>query len=276
MIAEMSHNLSRLDQETSANTLDLNLPSVVRERVALGRVGWAAPLLLVTARPVLLIAAQALVALILLKRGHATPWRAAGDWWGVYGTVADIGCLVLLRSFIRREGIRFRDLLGTVRMRRGHDFWLGMGCYLLIFPVFFASTWLAKILFFHADSAVAVGYLSRVGSLPLWATIYGLCIWWIIWSPTEEATYQAYALPRLEALTGHRWAAVLVVGFCWAAQHCALPLIPDWRYLAFRFVSFFPGVLCLMVVYLRTRRLTPVIFAHWPMDIAAAIFHVIY
>ena len=272
----MSKNRSRSDQVTSTNAIDLNSPSAVRERIADGRAGWAGPLLLLSARSVLLIAAQAVVALILLERGHVTPWRAAGDWWGVYGNVADIGCLILLRFFTRRERIRLRDLLGPVRMRRGHDLWLGLGCYLLIFPVFFASTWLAKSLFFHADPGVAVGYLSRIHSLPLWATIYGLFLWWIIWTPTEEATYQAYALPRLEVLCRHRWAAVLLVGFCWAAQHCTLPLILDWRYLAFRFVSFFPGVLCLMAVYLRTRRLAPVIFAHWPMDIAAAIFHVIY
>jgi hypothetical protein len=259
-----------------APSTPVNDPAAVHDRVADGRISWAGPLLLLSARSVLLIAAQALVALILMERGQAAPWRAAGDWWGVYANVADIGCLVLLRSFTRCEGIKFRDLLGTVRMRRGHDLWLGLGCYLLIFPVFFASTWFAKSLFFHADPRVAVGYLSRFHTLPLWATIYGVCLWWTIWSPAEEATYQAYALPRIEALTRHQWAAVLLVGFCWAAQHCALPLIPDWRYLAFRFVSFFPGVLCLMAVYLRTRRLTPVIFAHWPMDIAAAIFHVIY
>jgi len=154
--------------------------SAIRKRAAEGRITWAGPLLLLSARSMLLVATQALVAFILLERGQTTPWRAAGDWWGVYGNVADIGCLLLLRSFTRSEGIGFRDLLGPVRMRRGHDLWLGFGCYLLIFPVFFSSTWLAKSFFFHADPAVAVGYLSRVHSLPLWATIYGVCLWWIV------------------------------------------------------------------------------------------------
>jgi hypothetical protein len=31
-----------------------------------------------------------------------------------------------------------------------------------------------------------------------------------------------------------------------------------------------------MLLYLRTRRLMPLIFAHWPMDIAAAIIHALY
>ena len=106
--------------------------------------------------------------------------------------------------------------------------------------------------------------------------VYGLALWWMIWSPTEETTYQAYVVPRLQALTGRTWIAFLIVGFCWAAQHCALPFIPDWRFLLFRFLSFLPGVLMLMLIYLRTRRLAPLIVAHWPMDIGAAIMTAIY
>jgi membrane protease YdiL (CAAX protease family) len=98
----------------------------------------------------------------------------------------------------------------------------------------------------------------------------------MIWSPTEETTYQAYVLPRLQALTGRNWIAFSIVGVCWAAQHCALPFVPDWRYILFRFLAFLPGVLVMMLVYLRTRRLAPLIIAHWPMDIVASIMTTIY
>jgi hypothetical protein len=72
-------------------------------------------------------------------------------------------------------------------------------------------------------------YLLHGHALPIWAIVYSMALWWVIWSPTEETTYQAYALPRLEALTGHTWVAFLIVGFFWTAQHCALPFVPDWR-----------------------------------------------
>jgi hypothetical protein len=112
--------------------------------------------------------------------------------------------------------------------------------------------------------------------MPLWATIYGLSLWWMIWSPTEEATYQAYALPRLQSLSGRTWVAFAIVAFWWAAQHCALPFVPNLKFIAFRFLAFLPGVLAMMIVYWRTQRLAPLIVAHWPMDIAAAIITAIY
>jgi hypothetical protein len=50
-----------------------------------------------------------------------------------------------------------------------------------------------------------------------------------------------------------------------------VPFVADWHYVACRFLMFLPLVLVWMPVYLRIRRLTPFIFAHWPMDFAIAI-----
>ena len=267
--------MSPLQRHSQAALSEKNSSALIRERISAGTISFAGPLLLVAIRTALLIASQAFVALLLLAKHHADPWREAADWWTVYGTAADLGCIILLRYFTRREGIGFRDLIGAVHMRRAHDLWLGLGYYLLVFPVFLASGWLARKCFFASASDLN-RYLVHAHAAPLWAVLYGLFIWWILWSPTEETTYQAYCLPRLEALTGRTWAAMLIVGFWWTAQHCALPFIPDWRYLAYRFVAFSPGVICFMLLYLRTRRLMPLIFAHWPMDIAAAVVHALY
>jgi hypothetical protein len=84
-------------------------------------------------------------------------------------------------------------------------------------------------------------------------------------------TYQGYVLPRLEALTGRTWIAYLIVLFWWSAQHCMFPFIPDWRYVAYRSLMMVPILLLCMAIYLRIRRLSPLIIAHWPMDISVAI-----
>jgi hypothetical protein len=38
-----------------------------------------------------------------------------------------------------------------------------------------------------------------------------------------------------------------------------------------RFLAFVPGVTAFMLIYLKTRRLPPLIMAHWPMDIGAIL-----
>jgi CAAX prenyl protease-like protein len=256
--------------------IPLNALPQIRERVASGRISWTGPLLLVSARPLLLVASQAIVALILFAAHRRTPWRAAGDWWNVYGTVVDVSCLIGLRYFTRKEGIRLRDLIGQIRLRHGHDLFLGLGFFVAIFPFFMGGSYLARRVLYSSAHQNPSAYLLHGHALPIWAIVYSLTLWWVIWSPTEETTYQAYALPRLAALTGHTWVAFVIVGFFWTAQHCALPFVPDWRYLLFRFLTFLPGVLLLILFYLRTRRVSPLIVAHWPMDIAAALMTAIY
>lgn len=105
--------------------------------------------------------------------------------------------------------------------------------------------------------------------LPLWALVYSFSIWLLIWSPTEEITYQGYVLPRLEILFRSRWKAVVLVSLWWAIQHPFLPFILDWKYFVWRFLVFLPSMFVLTVLYLTIRSLLPFFLAHWTMDTIA-------
>lgn len=62
------------------------------------------------------------------------------------------------------------------------------------------------------------------------------------------------------------------MAFWWALQHSFIPFIVEWRYVIWRFLFFLPGVLVFLLIYVRIRRLPPLILAHWAMDLMAAIF----
>lgn len=251
--------------------IPLNTRSQIEERAAAGLVPWAGPLLLVMARSVLWLTMQCLLALILLALHHPAPFRTAGQWWPVYCNLGDLWCLAGMKYFTRKEGIRLRDLIGPIRMRWGRDLWMGFGLLALSFPFFYIGGHLAGWLVYGSMAKAPMTILLQQHALPKWAMVYSITVWWIIQSATEEMTYQGYALPRLEALTGRTWIAVSITGFWFAAQHCMFPFMLDWRYLAFHFLMFLPFLLVWMLIYLRIRRLSPLILAHWPMDIGVAI-----
>ncbi len=264
------------NETENAVQVPLNALSQIQERMAAGRVPWIGPLLLVSARTVLLLASQGLMALILLGLHRPAPWRAAGDWWTVYGTLVDIGCLIGLWYFTRKEGIRLRDLIGSIHWRRGRDLWTGLGLFLLIFPLFIVGGMLSNLLVFGSMSAGPNPTGAVHGAFPFWGMVYSLCVWWIIWTPTEQMTYQGYALPRLRARSGSTWVALAVVGFWWSLQHSFLPFVPEWRIVVWRFVMVVPGIIVYMLVYLRTRRLAPLIVSQWPMDIVVAVMTTVH
>jgi hypothetical protein len=252
-----------------------NSPPAIQQRIQAGRIGWAGPLVLTTARTGLILLVQAVVATAFLIHGDSSPWRAQAPWWTVYATLVDIGCLLLLSLQARREGIRLADLFGIDRRRIGREILWGLLYFVVLFPIVagfgskFAS-WLVYGTTQLTPHMLAPGLLSE-RQLPQWAVLYSLSIFWLVWSPTEEVIYQAYCAARLQVLTGSTWITVTLVGFWWAFQHSVFPFVLDWRLILFRFLQFLPLVVIFQLIYLRTRRLPRMIVMHWPMDLFAAL-----
>ena len=247
-----------------------NSKTKLQERLQVGHITWRWPLTIVFARLIFAVLAQALVAGLYMVKSHPTPWQAAAPWWIVYGTLIDIGCLALLARLARREGIRLLDLISFQRPHLGRDLLLGVGFIVLYLFLAIGGGILFGILIYGASPAPAV-----MVPLPLWGTLYSLIVWPLIWAFAEEMTYQGYALPRLELLTGRGWLAILIVGFGWALQHSALPLMSDWRWAIFRFGSSLLIGIILPIIYLRTRRLLPFIIAHWAANFVAVLMTVV-
>jgi uncharacterized protein len=218
-------------------------------------------------RPVLVLAGHLIATGIFFLRGVDNPFQTSGPYWSVYGTLADVGCLLALHYLLKRENARLVDLISFNREKLPRDFLLGI-------LILVAGSII--LIFFGGNIAALVAYGSLVpdfpeGSyiryLPLWAIIYSRLIWWIIWSPTEELIYNGYLLPRLEIFTGNKWIALLLISFSWALMHCFLPFI-NLRHALYMFIMFFPLAFFFGYMYLKIRRLTPLILAHWMMDLS--------
>ncbi|MFC1879416.1 type II CAAX prenyl endopeptidase Rce1 family protein [Chloroflexota bacterium] len=242
--------------------MTVNSQVEIQQRVAAGKITWAGPLIMLAARSILAVICQALVASIFYS-GSVDAWDEAGRWWTVYGTVIDVGTLVLLVWLTRREGIRLFDLGNYSRKRWLRDVLIGLGLFIVIFPT---------LLFAPLTFLMTVFDVSPpMGVLPLAGSLYSIIIWPVIWAFTEDNTYLGYSLPRLAALTGRTWIAVVVVVFFATLQHIFLPFRLEWRYLLTRFLSFVPFVIVYCLLYLRQRRLLPIHILHWASNIISPL-----
>ena len=84
-------------------------------------------------------------------------------------------------------------------------------------------------------------------------------------------TYNGYALPRLLAMTKSPWISVALVSFFFSIQHSFLSLA-NFQYGFYMFLSFLPLCITWVLVYLRIRRLPPLIIGHWLMDLSNVLF----
>lgn len=78
-------------QRNQVESCPANSEEEVSRRVSERRVTWTGPLILLSARSVLLIVMQAVLAAMPAIHHRPNAWNAAGAWWSVYGTLVDLG-----------------------------------------------------------------------------------------------------------------------------------------------------------------------------------------
>jgi len=240
---------------------DPNSRHALRVRRARHRLSWSGPLLVLFARPVLAVVAQAMVAAVYAAQGSAGAWRAAGAWLPVYGTLIDAGCLALLWRLLRGEGIALRDLVGFDRRRIGRDVLLGLALIPACLLFIFGGVAVSSLLVYGNVGGPQFGE-----PLPWIAALYAVLVWPLVWGFTEQMTYNGYLVPRLQVLFGSTAVAVAVVAFSWSVQHAFMPLTVDPAFMLHRLLSSVPNSIFMILAYLRLRRLMPLAVAHWLMD----------
>ena len=87
------------------------------------------------ARPAFILLAQGITFLILRQLNVQNAAVAIRNWFSVYGTLADFGCLGLMFLLTWPEGIRLLDLIGFVKSKLKNDVLLGLGIFIIVFPV---------------------------------------------------------------------------------------------------------------------------------------------
>lgn len=240
------------------------------DRLNAGTLTWRGPALMLFARSVFAVAAQALVAAIFALRSSPTPWHDAEPWLPVYGTLIDAGCITLLWRLTRREGMGLFDLVGFERARLGRDVLLGFALVPVSLAFILGGIYAAGWLLY---GTLTPPYL--FGSLPLAAAFYGVLVFPFVWGLTEQMTYNGYLAPRFQVLCRSTGRAVACVAFAWSFQHVVMPLTFDAKFMVFRLLSPVPFSVFATLLYLRLRRLLPFAIAHALMDSASVLIGVL-
>ena len=211
--------------------------------------------------------AQGLVAGLFALLGSTDAWSEAAAWWPVYSTITDVLSLLSLVWLTRREGMTLVDLVG-IRGKAALKQLAWTPAYLLaVAPAAVLASVITQV--FYGSSLPP---MISVVDLPPAGVLYSLIVWPVIWVITEQLMYLGYLLPRIEALSGKTWVAVLVVTFFWGLQHLAIPFIADEKYLISRVLAAWAATGGFTLVFvLWRRRLVPLIGAHYIADLSTAI-----
>jgi hypothetical protein len=231
-VTNLEQDLDNMNTMTDSHMADYSMNAQVAPTLRILRF---APYGMLVARMLLFGVVQAAIAGLFFLRGEPGAWQASTMWWPVNAIAANFITLALLVGLLRREGKGLRDLYTYERGRLKRDLLMGLAILLVAIPVGYAGLTGSTLLVFGGTLP------DFFFPLPMWAA------WLVIllFAPTvalaELPTYFGYSMPRIEALTGRTWLAVLLAIFWLAAQHITLPLVFDGAYLLWRFLAFLPS-----------------------------------
>ena len=219
---------------------------------------------MLSSRAIIGLIITALVAAIFFQ-GSVDPWAAVYPWWRVFGALVGL-CLVPLYFLVRKEGIAILDLGNFSRKGWERDVLIGLG---LFFPFLLLGMGgiMTIVALFRYDLPTGVEHL------PIWATVFILIIWPIIWGVSEDMTYIGYCLARIEALTGRRkWLAVVIIWIFLSTQHVLVPFTGlAWQVVVGWFIGLLPLTVFYCWLYWRLGRLLPIMVAHVLADVASVM-----
>jgi hypothetical protein len=233
-------------------------------------ISWMRATGMLFARPVLFAAWQFAFGLGYAWRGAPDPWKASIAWWPWSGILASLTTLILLTWLFRDEGSSLLDLYRFDRQHFKSDLWVVLGFFIVAGPVgFLPNLFFGNLFFGSAQVASAMMFLR----LPVWAAASALVLFPITIALTELPTYFGYSMPRIKVLSGKGLLAVCLPALFLAAQHMALPLIFDPRFLAWRLLMFLPFALLVGgMLYWRPRLMPYLIIIHVLIDIPTMWF----
>ena len=220
-------------------------------------------------RPLLAVVFQSTLALLFLIAGAADPWRAAADWWLAWFGLVSVVNLVVLRALLHAERRRLRDLYRPAAAGRGADLaWVAVAM-LVSGPI----ALLPNLLIGQAlwGSPEPGGDLS-FRALPVIAAALLVVTFPIVHAMAELPTYFGYVMPRLGLILGSPGRALLVAALVLSTQHVVLPLLFDWRFVAWRALMFLPFALWMgFVIQRRPTTLPYLVVGHALLDLSLPI-----
>jgi hypothetical protein len=184
-------------------------------------------------------------------------------WWPVLCIIFNAITILILVIVCKLEGFDYWDL---INYKKGH---LNLKSTLLIIMLML----LIGVGGLFAFGLAIYGYVPTIliQPIPIWIALINTILLPVTIVFAELPLYYGYSFNRIKDKTGSKFLAMSYIVFFYALQHSFIPLLFDWQYMLFRFLSFLPLIIVLGINYNKKRALAPLMIGHGFLDLATGV-----
>lgn len=187
---------------------------------------------------------------------------AISHWWSVAASAVNLLIILLLVLISQKQGGNYWKLINYEKGKTTPKQVIAM--VLLIVVLGMGGMFLAGFLCYGVIPYAAP---MLIAPIPLWLAIINIPLLPISTAFAENGLYLGCGVNQIQ----NKYAAILLPAFFFALQHSFIPLLPDGRYILYRFLSFLPLTLLLCWHYRRHRNPLPIMIGHAVIDLATVM-----
>ena len=238
----------------------------IQRKMQSGTIHWLWPVIMLLSRTFLFFVFGFVILLILDLFKTSQPTTEVTRWWTYQVISTNVVCFLVLIWLSSKESMRIFDLIGFERRLFKKDMLLVLALLIPSGIIGYFSVYLAGVLLYGNTPPTFM-----FQSLPIWAALFSVIAFPLTNALLESTTYFGYSFQRIAVLSGNKWLALALASSFLALQHISIPLHLDLKYLLWRFLSFLPFAFFAGWIYLKIRRLLPIMVLHYLADLPLAI-----
>ena len=187
----------------------------------------------------------------------------ASKWWSPFCIIYNLITIFILFLVCRYEGITYKSLFhnGTEKLKFKSTF-----VFTLIMLAIGVGGMLGFSLLFYQGLPEFL-----IQPIPIWMAMINLFLLPITIVFAELPLYFGYSLKGIIKNTGKPVLAIIYTVFFYALQHSFIPLLWDYKYMLFRFLSFLPLMVFLGIQYHKKNNLEQMMIGHGVMDLSTGM-----
>jgi len=185
------------------------------------------------------------------------PFGELSKWWSVVATLCNIVTLLILLAVCRKIKTSYGKFINYEKEKTKVKTVLIIVVVILV--VGMGGMYLAGLICYHKFPYMAV---MMIQPIPLWIAILNVLILPLTTTLAEDGIYLGVI---------NQTDSKFVLGlsaFFYAFQHSFIPFLPDFRFVAYRFLSFLPLTIIMCIWYRKNKNPLPIMIGHFVINLA--------
>ena len=184
------------------------------------------------------------------------------NWWSIAASVVNILLILLLAVMTKRNNSSYWELInfrkGQTRVKQ-----------IVLISIMILFVGMSGM---YIAGAVCYGVIPyappmMIAPIPVVLAVLNVLILPVSTAFAEDGLYLGCSVNQIKS----KYAAIFIPAFFFALQHSFIPTLFDFRFIVYRFLSFFPLTIILCWYYHKKRDPMPILVGHAIIDVATAM-----